>query len=775
MVFDYIHILGEHAATLEDLYGIILCGSDEEVSDLFAEPSVQDDVCLFMQERGMDISDLDFSSKQAFLDCLGRYCPHLVTEEPINPTMDTGDMDGTPSHQEQKTIRIGGEEYFTVGELKEFLYKERDNGEMIDAIVDSLEDIINFVNEKEPDGTIAISLNKDSGLLSSEETPRERFQLLLNAFGILEANPLIDSTRYIDSVLIRVCISRSKSKGVFLDVSLEYKVKQECSTPLDVSLVLNNHTCVWSDRIKIEKHSSGIEKKEWSRIRLNQFPPFASLDDCFHLTAHIEDKQYEVRIYRRLVKELFAVMIANPKSPLGDPIPFGVCINSNWFEKKDQLVVDSVTRIGNFNIRGITWFQQSGSESLRWINQNGEVINPFLFNDISGFGKSRYGLITQGWNKYVVDAQFETIDKREESIRCFDDGYLVGKTLYNSHGRSFMTFPSWREEIIAFSDNCALVRKFGVISGNTKSYCFFNGEKYSGDFTNAKPFVHTLAVVKELRMNSNNEYASAIKTIDREFKDVEEPIFIKGRFSDVRYIGSGKYVVRFFKQSESIVVGGSFHFFKECYCICDWEGIRDFDHNKLVFYFSDVHNGLSEGFIAVKREEKWGFYNVQSGKSIDCRFDDVGDFEGGFARVELDGKWGFINRAGKIVVDCIFDKVHNICDGVFPAKKGDTWSLYMLKKHMEDSKQKKYEWYSEKIPIPFSYSYIGPFSHGFAPVHNNESGWGLITKDGYPLVVHLYDPPKKYEQSPEPSHLTPSSGSDEAVWGDPISETLGIY
>ena len=740
MVFDYIHILGEHVATLEDLYGIILRGSDEEVSDLFAEPSVQDDVCLFLQERGMDITDLDFSSKQAFLDALGRLCPRLMTVEPINPTMDAGDMDGTPSHQEQKTIRIGGEEFFTVGELKDFLYKERDNGEMIDAIVDSLEDIINFVNEKEPDGTIAISLNKDSGLLSTKETPRERFQLLLKGFSILEANPLIDPTRYIDSVIFRVCISRSKSKGVLLDVSLEYKVKHECSSPLDVALVFNNHTCVWSDRIKIEKHDSEVEKKEWMGIQLRQFPSAASPDDCFHLTANIEAKQYELRIYRRLHRDLFAVMTASPKNPLSYPLQFGLCINSDWFKKDDQLVIDSVSRIGSFNERGITWLQQAYDPHLRWINRGGKILKPFKYEKLSGFVKDGYAVSDIDWIESVIDTQLNTIFERADIISIFDNGYLVDDTLYTWNGRAFMTVNHWKEEVISFSDHRALIRRFNLFSGETKSYYYYKRNEKSSKFVSAQPYVDGKAVVKEIGKNANNQYDYVIRTIDTYFRDSEKPMFTKSLFSEVRYIGRGYYSVRFthlMDRKLGAIVSDKRIPIPEMeghYCICHWEDMRDFNPYKHKYFFCDVHDRISEGFIAVKSNDKWGFYNVLEEKIIEFRFDDVGDFENGFAKVSLNYKWGFIDTTGKIVVDCVFDEVQNIYEGVYPAKKEKAWYLYKLKKNEDASilKKNKDDWYSEMIPVPFSYEFIGRFVHGVAPVH--DIYWGVISTDGYPLV-----------------------------------------
>ena len=755
MVFDYIHILGEHVATLEDLYGIILRGSDEEVSDLFAEPSVQDDVCLFLQERGMDITDLDFSSKQAFLDALGRLCPRLVTVEPINPTMDAGDMDGTPSHQEQKTIRIGGEEFFTVGELKDFLYKERDNGEMIDAIVDSLEDIINYVNENDPNGAIARSLNNDGGF-SSEMDSRSQYLSLLKAFGIRDANPHIDPDLFIDTVNCKLCISPTLKKGVLLDVSLEFRVKRRCSSSLIVSVMFNDGKCIWNDNIHINEPSADLTKKQWSGIQLSGFPSTAPLADCFDLKVRVETKLFDVTIYRRLSKVLFATASFRPDDTSNTNGCFSLYKNDNWFSCVDLLVASDVKSIGSFNKRGITWFQDSRGPEFRWVDKNGKKLYPFDYSKIQAYEGSEYAVLERDFSETIINSRQEIIGNGHLGFqKLFQDGYLGWDNCLREWDGSYVfSFHARREELLAFNAGCALIRKTSFI-GKRKTYYYQKEDKTSNEFVDAHPFVDGKAAVVSEGEIPEHRY---VKTIDTEFSDVERLVYLSQYISKVTYIGHGKYSVkRYCSYGDTPSLDTPV--FGDMFFVCEWEDISGFEPAKHKRAYEDIHSRVSEGFLAVKFGGGWGFLNVLDDKLIDCRYDDVGDFDNGFAKVKMAGKWGFVDTDGQIVVDCEFDEVQNIYKRVYPAKRDGVWYMFKLMKN-------KGGWQSKQMAIPFTYEYIGRFCYGIAPVRSTETNWGIITTDGYPLA--------DFDNRKQDGFSKTFYDSTPPEW-DPITETLGIY
>lgn len=760
MDFPFIHILGEHVSKPEEVYGVISLASDDEFDAFFDEPSIRDDIRFFLQERQVDTSALDFSSKQAFLNALKRVCPHQETERPIDSANDARDLAGTRPHLEQITLRMGEIELFTVDELKDFLYAERDNGEMIDDIVESLEDIINFVKEKEPDGDTAQALIRDDKLSSSDLDPRARFQLLLNDFGVHEAQPQADPSLYIDAVKFRVCIYTTKKDGACMDVSFEYKVKHVCSFPLILSLVSNKDNCVWSEKIQMDTHDSALVKRMWPGIPLPQLPS-SSLDDCFHLSVHIEARQYEAKIYRRLSEGVFAAITSSPDIPLGDPILFGVYRNADWFKEEDVLVVDSITRIGRFNERGITWLQQAGYPHLRWIDIKGVLLNPFSSTWVSGYQKGGYAVL-KVYDWYLVinknnDRLFDSFD----SMQLFADGFVSGRDVFNSKCELMHADLSNREEVIDISSGIALVRKTAFLNKSKVRYYYYNcGAGAPMEFSSAQPFVDGRAVVK-----CKEEYSREITVINKNVIETEEPIDLDFFISDVRYLGHNKYSVKSTpvipaKDSDDIPLE------KYVFFICAWEEIRHFDPSKQKRCFEEIRDNISENYVAVKSNGKWGFYYVLKDQEIDSRFDEVGDFDNGFAKVKIGGKWGFIDTSGQIVINCEYDEVQNVYKGVYAAKKDGVWCIYSLKYNLNG-------WYGEKIPIPFTYQYIGRFAYDVAPVLDHESnreGWGMITTDGYPLIP--------YEQNKSTQETTSEESSSSELrapeW-DPYRDGFGMY
>lgn len=60
---------------------------------------------------------------------------------------------------------------------------------------------------------------------------------------------------------------------------------------------------------------------------------------------------------------------------------------------------------------------------------------------------------------------------------------------------------------------------------------------------------------------------------------------------------------------------------------------------------------FSEGRLAVKRNDLWGFVNADGLEVIPCRFQEVQNFSNGRAAAKLGNKWGFVDRQGDVVID----------------------------------------------------------------------------------------------------------------------------
>lgn len=60
---------------------------------------------------------------------------------------------------------------------------------------------------------------------------------------------------------------------------------------------------------------------------------------------------------------------------------------------------------------------------------------------------------------------------------------------------------------------------------------------------------------------------------------------------------------------------------------------------------------FSEGRLAVKRNDLWGFVNADGVEVIPCRFQEVKKFSNGKAAAKLGNKWGYIDRLGEVQID----------------------------------------------------------------------------------------------------------------------------
>lgn len=107
---------------------------------------------------------------------------------------------------------------------------------------------------------------------------------------------------------------------------------------------------------------------------------------------------------------------------------------------------------------------------------------------------------------------------------------------------------------------------------------------------------------------------------------------------------------------------------------------------------------FSNGLAAVRRDEKWGFVNMQGEEVIPCIYEVVDDFSENLAGVRTKrGRWGFINKDGQIVIK---DK----------------------------------------------YLDVQPFSEGLAAVFSAyDNKWGFINKQGHLVIPFEYDAATEFE------------------------------
>lgn len=108
----------------------------------------------------------------------------------------------------------------------------------------------------------------------------------------------------------------------------------------------------------------------------------------------------------------------------------------------------------------------------------------------------------------------------------------------------------------------------------------------------------------------------------------------------------------------------------------------------------DTGNGFSEGVLAVKKSDKWGFVDTKGNEITDFLYDpyeqndsyedaeykySIFTAANGYIAVLKDGKWGLIDIQGNTVVETSYDGISQVNpDGMFWLKENGTWSLYQL-------------------------------------------------------------------------------------------------
>ena len=127
----------------------------------------------------------------------------------------------------------------------------------------------------------------------------------------------------------------------------------------------------------------------------------------------------------------------------------------------------------------------------------------------------------------------------------------------------------------------------------------------------------------------------------------------------------------------------------------------DFNLSRICHLILDFLCDFSEGLLAVRRGEMWGFIDMDGREVIPCQYEDVFAYHEGLARVMKNNFFGFIDKSGREVIPCIY------CDaGVF--SEGLAW----VKKEGKCGFLDK----TGKVVIPFVYYGAHDFSGGIARV-----------------------------------------------------------
>lgn len=179
--------------------------------------------------------------------------------------------------------------------------------------------------------------------------------------------------------------------------------------------------------------------------------------------------------------------------------------------------------------------------------------------------------------------------------------------------------------ILKFSPTASGVYSEGLIAvRDDSSYGYYNslGDKQFGEYEAAGAFVDGIAAVQK-----NGEWF----LIDSEGKEVSSE-----RYEDIVLQADGSHL------KNGVMIAkkdGVYKFYKD---------------DKTVGGYSDVDIVTDDNRIAVCKDGKWGYVDIDGKELIAPQFKEAKSFSNGLAAVSNGEKWGFIDATGRVVIDYLF-------------------------------------------------------------------------------------------------------------------------
>ena len=154
-----------------------------------------------------------------------------------------------------------------------------------------------------------------------------------------------------------------------------------------------------------------------------------------------------------------------------------------------------------------------------------------------------------------------------------------------------------------------------------------------------------------------------------------------------------------------------------------------FPDNSLIIKFKDVWSVInsklkfSENLVAIKFNNKFGFFNNHGKQVIPFIYDNTSNFSCGLACVKLNGKWGYINKSGNIIIEIKYDKASTFTNGVAIVSIEDKYW------HINETGSELYK---------IRYDRVSFFSENLARVVLNRK-YGYIDLNGDVIIPLQYD------------------------------------
>ena len=148
---------------------------------------------------------------------------------------------------------------------------------------------------------------------------------------------------------------------------------------------------------------------------------------------------------------------------------------------------------------------------------------------------------------------------------------------------------------------------------------------------------------------------------------------------------------------------------------------------KLVDCQYDELTVCSNGFIKVKKGEKYGYYNSHGKMITPLKYDRGYDFSCGYAEVNINGKSGFIDTTGHEKIPLQNWSVREFVDSMAVVQWESDGLTGILNIEGKIVYSDKYRWLGSPMPSSGLVAFCG------------EEGWGFINKEGKVVIPFMYN------------------------------------
>lgn len=138
--------------------------------------------------------------------------------------------------------------------------------------------------------------------------------------------------------------------------------------------------------------------------------------------------------------------------------------------------------------------------------------------------------------------------------------------------------------------------------------------------------------------------------------------------------------------------------------------------------FQEIHD-MSEEFIGVKIDGRWGFVDINGKLRIANRYENIGPYNEGLAPMRILSRWGYLNKREEIIVQPAYDTVYSFSGGICEVVKKGKFGLIDEKGN---------------ISLDCDYDNIRRIKTGGFFIEKDQK-IGLAGKDGRLLILPRFD------------------------------------